>query len=156
MRLQWQQMRQQWRHANALDSSLVESLAKATSECEMVWRTARENRDIREIVPQITSVVTLVREKAQSMSQVFGLDPYECLLDQYEQGLRVADIDLLFSDLLDFLPGLLTEIVEKQNKLPPLVPLTGPFPGLRSNRAKQDYAWQAPYLHREGLPQFPE
>ena len=122
------QMRQQWRHANALDSSLVESLAKATSECEMVWRTARESRDIREIVPQITSVVTLVREKAQSMSQVFGLDPYECLLDQYEQGLRVADIDLLFSDLLDFLPGLLTEIVEKQNKLPALAPLTGPFP----------------------------
>jgi len=122
------QMRRQWQYANALTPSLVESLARATSECEMAWRGAREKGDISGIIGQFSCVVTLVREKAESLSQILDMDPYECLVDQYEQGVRLADIDSLFAELMDFLPPLFAQVMEKQGNSAPMMSFPGPFP----------------------------
>jgi len=56
----------------------------------------------------------LLREKAARKAEAFGVLPYEALLDQYEPGIRVADIDRLFDDLAAFLPGFLHSVMEVQ------------------------------------------
>ncbi|MEE2694409.1 MAG: carboxypeptidase M32 [Pseudomonadota bacterium] len=119
------QMRQQWRQANALSSRLVESLAITTSACEVAWRSARESANFADIIPEFSAVVDLVREKAASLSESFGLSPYDCLLHQYEQSLTGSDVDSLFSDLLDFLPSVLSRALDEQGELRQF---GGPFP----------------------------
>ena len=110
------QMRQQWMNANALSSKFVESLATTTSACELAWRSARESANFSEIIPQFSAVVDLVRQKALSLSESFGVSPYDCLLHQYEQNLTERDVDSLFSDLLEFLPSVLCNALDEYGR----------------------------------------
>ena len=57
-------MRRAWRHATALTPDLVEAKLRATSRCEMVWRTARAANDFAALQPHLTEVVALTREAA--------------------------------------------------------------------------------------------
>jgi len=121
------EMRRVWRHATAVDGDLVEALTKASSRCEMIWRGARPRGDFAAVAPALTEVLRLVREKANTKARAFGLSPYEALLDQYEPGVGVAEIDRLFGDLAAFLPDFLQGVLDRQNSNPAPHPLEGRF-----------------------------
>ena len=114
------EMRRQWRHATAVEASLVEALSKASSRCEMIWRDARPKGDFAAVAPALSDVLSLVRENAAAKAEAFGLSPYEALLDQNEPGIGVAEIDHLFDDLATFLPDFLQGVLDRQ--------LSGPAP----------------------------
>ncbi len=123
---QWQQanlreMRAKWRHATALPGDLVTALSRAGSACEMIWRTARAEDDFASLAPSLAEVVKLVRQAAAAKGEAFGCAPYDALLSQYEPGLSAADIDRHFDALVDFLPGLLSQVLERQ-PTPPAAP----------------------------------
>lgn len=121
------EMRRRWRHATAVEADLVEALSRASSRCEMIWREARPAGDFAAVAPALDEVLQLVRQEAESKGEALGLSPYEALLDQYEPGVGVGDIDRLFDDLADFLPGFLQSVLESQAAgVAPSV-LTGPF-----------------------------
>ncbi len=121
-------MRRSHLRAAAVPADLVEAAARANSVCELRWRRARAENDYAHLVPSLSEVLDLVREIAQARSAAFGLDPYDAILDGFEEGIRVAQLDPLFGELADTLPGLIGEIVERQNVRPaPVVP-DGPFP----------------------------
>lgn len=120
------EMRRQWRHATALDSALVEARSRASSACEMIWRSARADNDFAALRPSFEEVLKLTREVAAAKAAAFGLDPYDALLDEYEPDGRAAAIDRIFGDLEDFLPGFVDRALAAGAK-PPL-PLAGPFP----------------------------
>lgn len=122
------EMRRLWSHAAALTESLVIALTKATSACETVWREARVASDFAAVLPSLKTVLALVREVAQAKAARLGLAPYDALLDEYEPGGRAADIDRLFGELADFLPGFLAQVLDHQAKAPPVVVPPGPFP----------------------------
>jgi len=129
---QWQaanlrEMRRHWRHATAIESGLVEALSKASSRCEMIWRDARPKGDFAAVSGALGEVLGLVRDKAACKAEAFGVLPYEALLDQYEPGIRVADIDLLFDDLAEYLPGFLHAVMESQSAAGDAESLAGPF-----------------------------
>lgn len=121
------EMRRHWRHATAIDADLVEALSKSSSRCEMIWREARPEGDFAAVSGALGDVLNLVREKAASKAEAFGVLPYEALLDQYEPGIRVSDIDHLFDDLAEFLPGFLHSVTETQGDDAAPEPLSGPF-----------------------------
>lgn len=121
------EMRRRWRHATAIDGVLVEALSRASSRCEMLWREARPKADFAIVAPALDRLLRLVREKAAVKADALGLTPYEALLDQYEPGLRAADIDLLFDDLAGFLPDFMAGVLDRQAKDPPPVLPDGPF-----------------------------
>lgn len=123
-----QEMQRLWAHATALTESLVIALTKATSACETVWREARVASDFAAVLPSLKTVLALVREVAQAKAARLGLAPYDALLDEYEPGGRAADIDRLFGELADFLPGFLVRVLDHQAKAPPVVVPQGPFP----------------------------
>ena len=125
------EMRRAWRHATALPSDLVGALSRACTAAEMRWRRARKEDDFAGLLPDLRRVLDLVRESARIKGAAFGLDPYDALLDEYEPGARGADVARLFDDLAAFLPGFVAAALEKQARVPPPIPLQGPFPAAK-------------------------
>lgn len=120
------EMQRLYRHAAAVAPELVAALAKARLVCEMRWREARRDNDFAGLLPAWQELLNLTREMAQSKAQAFGTTPYEALVDEYEPGLRVADLDTVFDDLAAFLPPLLQRVVAQKRDFPALP--KGPFP----------------------------
>ena len=122
------EMRRLWMHATAVPGNLVEAFSKACSACEMVWREARPKGDFAAVLPALGRVLELVREVAAAKAARLGKSAYEALLDEYEPDGSTAEIDRLFAELAQFLPGLVDAVIARQRALPPPRPLPGPFP----------------------------
>ena len=122
------EMRRLWTKATALPEDLVVALSKACSACEMVWRTARSEADFAAVKPSLEEVLKLVRECARAKAEKLGLGLYDALLDDYEPGGRGQDIDSVFAELEDFLPGLLSDALDAQAARPEVIFPEGPFP----------------------------
>jgi carboxypeptidase Taq len=70
--------------------------------------------------------VHLVRDKAQLLGQSRNLSPYDALVDEFSPGLTSAEIDGMFKALGRRLPGLIREVLARQEQRPSL-PITGKF-----------------------------
>lgn len=122
------EMRAAHTRATAVPADLVEALSKATSACEMAWRTARADSDFPALLPTLTEVLARVRDSATAMGEAMGLSPYDALLDEHDPGSRAVRIDALFDELAGFLPGLIGAALERQASQPPSTAPEGPFP----------------------------
>lgn len=120
------EMRYQWTSQNALPAALVRDKQLATARCEHAWRALRVQNDWAGFVPLLKQVVALVRQEAQHLSQVWGVSPYEAMLERYEPGLRVKDLDVSLGSLQQWLPDLIQRTVKAQAGQQVLVP-QGPF-----------------------------
>ncbi len=121
------EMRRVWRSANAVPQRLVEARSLANSHCEHAWRQQRAANDWSGYVENLRPVVRYAREEAQCLSEATGLSRYDALLDHYEPGMRSADIDRVFGDLRQWLPGLIREAMARQADDEVIHP-QGPFP----------------------------
>ncbi len=121
-------MRRKWRHANAVPADLHEASMRAGLACEMAWRDARPANDFASLKPLLETVVRLTREIAEAKATAFGCMPYEALLDQFEPGLHIADVEPVFDDLAGFLPDFIEDVLTHQSAEPAAIPLTGRFP----------------------------
>ncbi len=121
------EMRRRWRHAAAVPAAFVEAESRACSECEGVWRGARVENDFAAVLPGLKRILRLEREIAAVKAERLGTSPYEALLDQYEPGASVAEIDRLFDDIAGFLPDLIEGALSRQMALPS-ASVCGPFP----------------------------
>jgi carboxypeptidase Taq len=120
------EMRRSWRASNALPQTLVEAMSLANSRCEHAWRGQRPANDWAGHLPNLQEVVKLTREAAGHLSQTLGLSKYDALLDQYEPGMRGAEVERVFGDLRQWLPGLIQKVRDKQATETVLRP-QGPF-----------------------------
>jgi carboxypeptidase Taq len=121
------EIRRLWRLENALPEALIEARAMAASRCEHAWRAQRPANDWRGFLPNLREVVRVAREEAQFLADEMGVSRYDALLDRYEPGMRSAEVDRLFGDLRQWLPGLTARVREKQAGEKVIAP-KGPFP----------------------------
>ena len=121
-------IKRHWRQATCVPPDLVEAISRASSECEIRWRTARPANDFKGLMPFLQRVLDRVREIASIKAQAFGLSPYDALLDESEPGLRSAEVTALFDNLASFLPDFIATAIERQARAPKPVPPAGPFP----------------------------
>ena len=121
------EMRRRWLHANAVPAELVRKLSEASSACEIAWRDARAQDDFEAVRPHLELVVDLTRQSAQVKSERLGCSPYDALLDEYDPGSRIADIEPLFDELADFLESFIGEAMEVQSRRPQPVTPRGRF-----------------------------
>ena len=121
------EIRRDWRDANALPESLVEAKTLAGARCEHAWRSQRPANDWKGFLENFREVVKLARQEAQLLANDTGLSRYDALMDRFEPGVRAADIDRIFGDVRQWLPGLITRVQEKQAKEKVISPV-GPFP----------------------------
>ncbi|MDH0863216.1 carboxypeptidase M32 [Mitsuaria sp. GD03876] len=121
------EMRRVWRAANAVPQRLVEARSLANSHCEHEWRHQRSANDWASYVENLRPVVRYAREEAQYLSDDGGLSRYDALLDNYEPGMRSAEVDRVFGDLRQWLPGLIRQVMDRQAGDRVIHP-QGPFP----------------------------
>ena len=125
------EMRRQWQASNALPEALVQRQQLATSRCEHAWRTQRPANDWAGFVENLRPVLANAREEAALLSAQTGLRPYDALLDSYEPGMRCAQVDRVFGEVRQWLPGLIGDVMARQARdaaSSPLLDPVGPFP----------------------------
>jgi carboxypeptidase Taq len=120
------EMRRQRDFAIATPVALVSRLAKAASKAEAKWLQARESGKFEDFAPHLEDVVNLVRDKAQLLGQSRNLSPYDALVDEFSPGLTSGEIDGMFKALGRRLPGLIREVLVRQEQRP-VLPITGKF-----------------------------
>ena len=98
-------------HAKAtrLPTAFVEEQSQATSESRNAWIEARKNDDFASFAPHLSRMVDLARRYAEY--QGFEDHPYDALIDDYEPGMRAAQVKVIFADLRDRTLPLLRRIV---------------------------------------------
>ena len=116
-----------WRAANALPEALVQAQSLAAARCEHAWRGQRPANDWEGFLPNLREVLRLAREEAARRADSTGLPVYDALMDRYEPGMTGAEVDRVFGDLQQWLPGLVREVRERQAVQPVVLP-KGPFP----------------------------
>ncbi len=121
------EIRRDWRAANALPESLVEAKALAGARCEHAWRSQRAANDWMGFLENFREVVKLCRDEAKLLADDSGLAPYDALMDRFEPGVRAADIDRIFGDVRQWLPGLIAQAQANQSAEAVMAP-QGPFP----------------------------
>lgn len=121
------EMRREWREANALPESLVQAKSLAGAKCEHAWRVQRAANDWHGFLENFREVVRLSREEARLLANDAGLSRYDALMDRYEPGVRAADIDRIFGEVKQWLPGLVAQVQAKQRHEKVITPV-GPFP----------------------------
>jgi carboxypeptidase Taq len=121
------EMRRQWRYATSVPASLHGAIVEASGDAQAAWARARAENDFKSFIPALRKVLHLQIEATRIKAEVFGLAPYDVLLDEYEPGARMASIEPMFDDLTGFLPNLLSQITEKQSRSKAALPLPGPF-----------------------------
>ena len=120
------EMHRQWRASNALPESLVQRRQMATSRCEHAWRTQRPANDWAGFVDNFREVLAVGREEAALLSAQSGLRKYDALMDRYEPGMTCAQLDRVFGEVRQWLPGLIQQVLAKQAREPLIAPV-GPF-----------------------------
>ena len=121
------EMKRQWRASNALPQALVEAKSLAVSRCEHAWRSQRPNNDWTRYAKNLREVVRLTREEARHLADAKGMSLYDALIDNYEPGMNSAEVDRVFGDLRQWLPGLIKQVQARQANERTVEP-TGPFP----------------------------
>ncbi|MCF6303149.1 MAG: carboxypeptidase M32 [Devosiaceae bacterium] len=114
-----------------LPAEFVGAKTKSAMKCEQLWRELRPKGDWKSFAPALGEVISFAREEAQMRSHNTGLEPYDAMIDQYDPGNKMADIDPVFAELKVFLKSFVPEALEIQKQRladRPLKPLNAPFP----------------------------
>lgn len=104
-----------------LPQALVEDLAKTGSQAHEAWAKAREESNFATFQPLLAKMIDLQKQVARI------LDPnpdapnqdnriYDIMLDEYEPGLTMKDVDKVFTELRDGLVPLVRAIKESPNQ----------------------------------------
>ena len=102
----------EWRRyydrAVKISQELAVALARASAEGQAVWEQARPKNDWDSFKPYLERIVSLKREQAEAIG--YEQEPYDALLDGYEQGETARDLEPIFRRLRPALVGLLERI----------------------------------------------
>ena len=124
------EMRRQWHGSNALPESLVQRQRMATARCEHAWRQQRPANDWQGFLGNFREVLKLAREEAELLSQQMGVRKYDAMMDRFEPGMTCAEVDRVFGEVRQWLPGLIQQVIDKQtqqDREQPLIQPVGPF-----------------------------
>jgi carboxypeptidase Taq len=112
------EMRRMHLHAAAVPSDLIAARETTTARCEIAWREARQSGNYKSLLPLFEPVLKVVREIAAAKSEALGVPPYDALMDPYDPGRGLAQVNALFDDIEPFLRAALPKVLEKQGREP--------------------------------------
>jgi carboxypeptidase Taq len=99
--------RRDWAKARRVPAQLRAETARVTSIAEHAWERCREQSDFASFLPHLEQVLALRREYLEC----FDYDhPYDPLLDDFEPGMKTADLRPLLAELRDGVVELLEAI----------------------------------------------
>ncbi len=120
--------RRDWEKARKVPTDLAAELARAGALGHAAWVDARERSDYAAFLPALRRNVEL---KLRYVECFDGFDdPYDALLDDYEEGMTSAEVDVLFGELRAALVPLIAAIGERADAVDDGC-LHGDFPAAR-------------------------
>ncbi|MCB2231583.1 carboxypeptidase M32 [bacterium] len=108
------EIRYEYDKATKLPNDLVEALAKTTAQATPAWAEARKKSDFAMFVPWLEKVLDLTIKKAEAIG--YEGEPYNALLDTYEPGATVAQVESAFAGLRKELVPLVAAIKDSKKK----------------------------------------
>ncbi|HZG34403.1 MAG TPA: carboxypeptidase M32 [Gaiellaceae bacterium] len=100
--------RRDWEKARRVPSELAAEMVRAAADAHDVWAKAREESDFARFLPHLERAVELKRRYVGCFE---GYDePYDVLLDDYEPGMKTAEVRDVFDRLKAELVPLIAEV----------------------------------------------
>ena len=117
----WQQanfreMKRQFLHASCISAELQARHCHTVTNCEFVWREARQNNDFNLLRPHLQQVVDITKEIAGIKAEYFNMSKYDVLIDSYDPDSSSSEIKSVYAVLKQQLPQLLEKILAKQRQ----------------------------------------
>lgn len=109
-------------------------LVTTQARSEQAWEQAKEANDFSIFAPHLDKVIAMTKKYVHYMEP--DQDPYEVLLDMYEEGMDSATIDNIFSELKEGLRPLLEKINAAEK--PDLSAMEGIYP-IEAQKKVQDF-----------------
>jgi len=106
------ELHRDWDRDRKLPDDLVKKTAEARILGQQSWDAARKADDYPAFRDTLANLIELKREAGQRLSEGTDRSPYEALLDEYEPGGRVADLENVFESLRKPLVELISQIGE--------------------------------------------
>lgn len=91
-----------------LPPAFIEEFNRRTIEAQVVWRRAKQENHFKLFAPSLQKIVDLTKKKTEYLGYVN--QPYDALIDLYEEGWTTADLEDFFTRVKPSLKGLLTKI----------------------------------------------
>jgi carboxypeptidase Taq len=101
-------------HASSINSGLQRELMLAKTNCELMWKKAKDDNSFSMFKPYLQRVLSLSQEVAHIKSEQFNKPKYDTFLDVYNADQSGANIRDLYSGLKTTLPTLIPQIIDKQ------------------------------------------
>ena len=121
------EMRRIYAHRAAVPKALLIEQARVAQALQQAWLEAKANSDYSLFAPGFKRMLAIHREVAAAKGAALGLKPYDAMMDERDPGLTCATVDPVFDDLAAALPGILTEVRERQAKWPAVLEFGGNF-----------------------------
>ncbi|KGX90803.1 carboxypeptidase M32 [Pontibacillus marinus] len=101
--------------SKSIPTDLFQEYSVLTGEANQAWEEARANNDFASYQPYLEKMVDFKRKFAE----YYGYEdhPYDALMDAFEPGLKVKDIDPIFRDLRESSINLLERIQNSGTKM---------------------------------------
>jgi carboxypeptidase Taq len=108
-----------WIHESGIPDDLIAKIETAKSFSMKIWSDAKNGKaTFKDLLPYLEQIFEIEREIANKKSDFLKLSPYDCLIDEFQPGLKQEKIDFFFDELKAFLPT----IIEKRKNIP-VIPL---------------------------------
>ena len=91
-----------------LPQKLVEAITHATVVGQQQWEDARAESDFSKFAGALDNIISLKIEAAGLLSG--GGDPYDALIDEYEEGAKSEDLSVVFGELRNELVSLIQDV----------------------------------------------
>ena len=99
--------------ARKLPEDLVAEISETNSRAMEAWKRARADSDFSGFRPWLEKQVALNRRKAECWGHPEGGEPYDALLEDFEPGITVAEIERIFAPLREDLRPLIAMVAER-------------------------------------------
>jgi len=118
--------RRDYEKAKRVPGELAVEIARAGALGHQAWVVARERSDFASFLPFLEKNVELKRRYVELFDDEGHDDPYDVLLDDYEEGMKTAEVAVLFDELRGELVPLIAAIAERADAVD-AAPLHGDF-----------------------------
>jgi carboxypeptidase Taq len=108
------ELRRGYNRATKIPQSLVEELARVTTQAQQAWQEAKKKDSFATFRPWLEKVVELKREETGHVG--FKEHPYDALIEEYEPGTTVSELRELFAGLTRELVPLIRKIADSPKK----------------------------------------
>lgn len=113
-----------------IPTKLIVELSQTTTMAHNAWVKSKTSNDFKSFQPHLEKIIDLTREKAECFRPFDHI--YDALLDNYEPGMKTADVKKIFSEIRPLQVDLIKNIKEGK-------PVDDSFLHLHYDKSKQ---WQ--------------